>query len=100
MPTACDHNRTQVIARRDGVDYVECLDCREIFEAEDLEPVKVEDDEEEITSQPAPVPALAWKDMHDLSQFRAQFDCIAQRLSARGAIPQLDEFRELDRKRR
>ncbi len=46
MVTACDHIRTQMIARRDGVDYVECLDCRQIFEAEDLEPVKVEDDEE------------------------------------------------------
>jgi hypothetical protein len=28
------------------VDYVECLDCRQIFEAEDLEPVKVEEEEE------------------------------------------------------
>lgn len=46
MLTACDHNRTRIIARRDGVDYVECLDCRQIFEAEDLEPVKVEDDED------------------------------------------------------
>ena len=46
MPTACDHTRTKTIARRDGVDYVECLDCREIFEAEDLEPVKVEEEEE------------------------------------------------------
>jgi hypothetical protein len=46
MQAACDHNRTQVIARRDGVDYVECLDCRQIFEAEDLEPVVVEEDEE------------------------------------------------------
>ena len=46
MQTACDHNRTQIIARRDGVDYVECLDCRQIFEAEDLEPVKVEEDDE------------------------------------------------------
>ena len=35
-----------IIARRDGVDYVECLDCRQIFEAEDLEPVTVEADEE------------------------------------------------------
>jgi hypothetical protein len=35
-----------MIARRDGVEYVECLDCRQIFEAEDLEEVKVEDDEE------------------------------------------------------
>jgi hypothetical protein len=46
MQAACDHNHTQVIARRDGVDYVECLDCRQIFEAEDLEPVAVEEDEE------------------------------------------------------
>ena len=46
MPTACDHTRTQMIARRDGVEYVECLDCHQIFEAEDLEPVKVEEDEE------------------------------------------------------
>ncbi len=46
MLTACDHTRTQIIARRDGVEYVECLDCRQIFEAEDLEPVKVEDEEE------------------------------------------------------
>jgi hypothetical protein len=36
-----------IIARRDGVDYVECVDCRQIFEAEDLEPVTVNDAEEE-----------------------------------------------------
>ena len=47
MPTVCDHTRTQMIARRDGVDYMECLDCREIFEAEDLDPLKVEDEEED-----------------------------------------------------
>ena len=46
MQSLCDHKRTQVIARRDGVDYVECLDCRQIFEAEDLEPVTVEEEEE------------------------------------------------------
>ena len=46
MPTVCDHTRTQMIARRDGVEYVECLDCREIFEAGDLEPVKAEEDDE------------------------------------------------------
>ena len=43
---ACDHNRTVIIARRDGVDYVECLDCRLIIEAEDLEPGASEDEEE------------------------------------------------------
>jgi len=47
MQPACQHRRTEVIARRDGVDYVECLDCRQIFEAEDLEPVTVETEEDE-----------------------------------------------------
>ncbi|MCU1325793.1 MAG: hypothetical protein JWN34_1163 [Bryobacterales bacterium] len=45
MPPDCEHKTTQMIARRDGIDYVECLDCREIFEAEDLEPVTVEDED-------------------------------------------------------
>jgi hypothetical protein len=36
-----------MIARRDGVDYVRCLECEQIFEAEDLESVPVYDDEEE-----------------------------------------------------
>ena len=43
----CDHLRTEMIARRGGVDYVECLECHQIFEAEDLEPVPVPDDEAE-----------------------------------------------------
>jgi Zn ribbon nucleic-acid-binding protein len=47
MQPACQHTRTEIIARRDGVDYVECLDCRQIFEAEDLESVTVETEDEE-----------------------------------------------------
>jgi hypothetical protein len=35
-----------MLARRDGVDYVRCLDCDEVYEAEDLEPVLVYDDEQ------------------------------------------------------
>jgi hypothetical protein len=46
MQTPCEHKKTIVLARRDGVDYVECLDCRQIFEAEDLESVSAEADEE------------------------------------------------------
>ena len=46
MQPSCEHTRTEIIARRDGVDYVECLDCRQIFEPEDLEPVTVEKEEE------------------------------------------------------
>ena len=46
MQAACEHNRTQILARREGVDYVECLDCRQIFEAEDLEPVIADEEDE------------------------------------------------------
>lgn len=46
MQTTCEHIKTVMIARREGVDYMECLDCRQIFEAEDLEPLAVEADEE------------------------------------------------------
>src|SRR2546426_12583319 len=38
--------------------------------------------------------------MHDLGTFRANLDAIAERLSARGLVLPLDEFRELDRIRR
>jgi hypothetical protein len=46
MAPACQHSRTEVIARRDGVDYVRCLDCQQIFEAGDLESLPANDDEE------------------------------------------------------
>ena len=46
MQPSCDHSRTEIIARREGVDYVECLDCRQILEAEDLEQAAAEDEDE------------------------------------------------------
>ena len=33
--------------RRDGVEYLRCLDCDSVFEAEDLEQIAVTSDEEE-----------------------------------------------------
>jgi len=32
----CKHKRTQVIAKDDDAQYVECLDCGEIFEVGEL----------------------------------------------------------------
>jgi Zn ribbon nucleic-acid-binding protein len=29
----CKHERTQLIAKDDNAEYIECLDCGEIFEA-------------------------------------------------------------------
>lgn len=33
--------------RRDGVDYIRCIDCDQVFEAEDLEQVPVYEESEE-----------------------------------------------------
>src|SRR5271165_1418255 len=38
--------------------------------------------------------------MHDLSHFRNNFELLAQRLATRAGVPNLDQFRDLDRKRR
>ncbi len=43
----CQHERTEFLYRRDGVEYLRCLACGQVFEAEDLESVPVYDDEEQ-----------------------------------------------------
>ena len=43
----CKHSRTEILARRDGVDYVLCLDCDQVFEAEDLESVSVYEEDDQ-----------------------------------------------------
>lgn len=45
MSTGCDHAKVEALDRIDGVDYVHCLSCGQVFEAEDLEPVAVYDEE-------------------------------------------------------
>ena len=49
MQSICTHTRTELIARRDGVDYIRCLDCDQVFEADDLESVPAYEDEDEQT---------------------------------------------------
>lgn len=46
MP-GCEHNRTEFLMRRDGIDYLRCTDCDQVFEAEDLEQMPVYDEGEE-----------------------------------------------------
>ena len=46
MP-GCEHKRTEFLMRRDGTDYLRCLDCDQVFEAEDLEQISIDDEPEE-----------------------------------------------------
>jgi len=43
----CQHTRTEFMMRRDGVDYIRCMDCDQVFEADDLEQVPVYEDLDE-----------------------------------------------------
>ena len=38
--SACQHARTRLIAKDQDAEYVECLDCGEILEGEELAPEK------------------------------------------------------------
>ena len=44
MTTLCPHVRVQVIAHDDNGEFVECLDCREIFESSELEESEPKED--------------------------------------------------------
>lgn len=48
----CQHERTEFLYRRDGIDYVRCLDCGQVFEAEDLDSVPVYEEDEEEEKKP------------------------------------------------
>jgi hypothetical protein len=46
----CKHPRVQIVSREQDAEYVECLECREIFEPSELQDMaieeKIEDSEE------------------------------------------------------
>ena len=44
MPTKCDHVRVNVISHDDNGEFVECLDCKEIFESSELEESEPKED--------------------------------------------------------
>lgn len=39
----CKHKRTQLIAKDDESQYLECLDCGEVFEADELKDAKAKE---------------------------------------------------------
>jgi len=44
MTTPCSHARVRVIAHDDNGEFVECLDCKEIFESSELEETEPKED--------------------------------------------------------
>ncbi len=42
MVQQCLHPRVQVVSRDEDAEYVECLDCREIFESSEFRDMEIE----------------------------------------------------------
>jgi hypothetical protein len=41
--TPCTHPKVQVVSRDDDAEYVECLDCREVFESSEFQDMAIEE---------------------------------------------------------
>lgn len=52
MNTLCKHPKVRVVAREDDAEYVECLDCGEVFDSNEFRDMQIEElqDEEEETA--------------------------------------------------
>ena len=42
----CRHPRVQIVSRDEDAEFVECLDCREIFESSELKDMSIEESTE------------------------------------------------------
>ncbi len=50
MP-GCEHTKTEFLMRRDGIDYMRCIACDQVFEADDLPLSAAEEEAEDLRLQ-------------------------------------------------
>jgi Zn ribbon nucleic-acid-binding protein len=43
MNMVCKHPRVRVVSRQDDVEFVECLDCGEVFDSNEFEDMAIEE---------------------------------------------------------
>jgi hypothetical protein len=47
----CKHPRVQIVSREEDAEFVECLECREIFESSELKDMSIEESTEGETQE-------------------------------------------------
>ncbi|HVT98754.1 MAG TPA: hypothetical protein VHE33_14720 [Acidobacteriaceae bacterium] len=47
MNTVCQHPKVRVVAREEDVEFVECLDCGEVFDSNEFRDMQIEDTQDE-----------------------------------------------------
>jgi hypothetical protein len=50
MEKSCQHPRVQVVARQEDCEFVECMDCREVFDSSELKDMAIEEQASEEAS--------------------------------------------------
>ncbi len=48
MTPPCSHPRVRIVSRDEDAEYVECEECREIFESGEFRDMEIESKEEEL----------------------------------------------------
>jgi hypothetical protein len=48
----CKHPRVQIVARDEDAEFVECLECREVFESSEFKDMSLEEMSEETNQSP------------------------------------------------
>lgn len=43
MPTPCKHPRVRIVSRHDDSEFVECLECGEVFDSEEFNDMAIEE---------------------------------------------------------
>ena len=43
MTTPCKHPKVRVVSRQDDVEFVECLDCGEVFDSDEFRDMEIEE---------------------------------------------------------
>lgn len=43
MPTVCKHPQVRIVSRHDDVEFVECLECGEVFDSEEFQDIAIEE---------------------------------------------------------
>jgi len=51
MASVCKHPRVRIVSRHDDVEFVECLECGEVFDSEEFSDIQLEEDAPPVTEE-------------------------------------------------
>ena len=49
MASVCKHPKVRIVSRHEDTEFVECLECGEVFDSEEFRDMEIEDEDEAET---------------------------------------------------